>query len=217
MRNMIKNASRFVHHIIINFTLHSLSMLLLSPAVSMVYWSLGDCYIGLYFVLIFVTVFWQSHTMTKISKMFRGRSRYIKQQLVDGKIYVFILWSPLVTISNITVTSLPNEYKISLSPLGTIQRSIFPYRVSSRGYKIGPVCLSVRVSVCLCVCQLSPVRTVRHMDSTSLFFVLEGLWGKNTDKEGVALGRFNAQAFSCLGYWYSLWINYCTLANQVFV
>ncbi len=27
-------------------------------------------------------------------------------------------------------------------------------------------------------------------------FVLEGLWGKNTDKEGVAGGRVNAQAFS---------------------
>ena len=26
--------------------------------------------------------------------------------------------------------------------------------------------------------------------------VLEGLWGKNTDKEGVAEGRVNAQAFS---------------------
>ena len=26
--------------------------------------------------------------------------------------------------------------------------------------------------------------------------VLEGLWGKNTDKEGVAGGRVNAQAFS---------------------
>ena len=25
---------------------------------------------------------------------------------------------------------------------------------------------------------------------------LEGLWGKNTDKEGVAEGRVNAQAFS---------------------
>ncbi len=27
--------------------------------------------------------------------------------------------------------------------------------------------------------------------------VLEGLWGKNTDKEGIAGGRANAQAFSC--------------------
>ena len=26
--------------------------------------------------------------------------------------------------------------------------------------------------------------------------VLEGLWGKNTDKEGIAGGRVNAQAFS---------------------
>ncbi len=45
--------------------------------------------------------------------------------------------------------------------------------------------------------------------------VLEGLWGKNTDKEGVAGGRVNAQAFSfnlsialqdlknsrCFGHW----------------
>ncbi len=30
--------------------------------------------------------------------------------------------------------------------------------------------------------------------------VLEGLWGKNTDKEGVAGGRVNAQAFSYFNY-----------------
>ncbi len=35
------------------------------------------------------------------------------------------------------------------------QRAIFPSRVRGRGYKIGPVCVSVCVSVCLSVIQLS--------------------------------------------------------------
>ena len=53
--------------------------------------------------------------------------------------------------------------------------------------------------MCLCVCQLSPVQTVRRRIKVPLMCemsVLEGLWGKNTDKEGVAGGRVNAQAFS---------------------
>ncbi len=31
-------------------------------------------------------------------------------------------------------------------------QSIFPSRISGRGYKIGPICLSVCLSVCVCVC-----------------------------------------------------------------
>ncbi len=46
---------------------------------------------------------------------FRGPEQINKQQLENGKIYVLsICLYPLVTISNITVTGLPNEYKISL-------------------------------------------------------------------------------------------------------
>ncbi len=58
---------------------------------------------------------------------------------------------------------------------------IFPSRVSGQGYKIGLVRLCVCLSVSTLLAEMS---------------VLEGLWGKNTDKEGVAGGRVNAQAFS---------------------
>ncbi len=72
--------------------------------------------------------------------------------------------------------------------------SLIPSRVSGRGYKIGPVSLSVRL--------LALSRLNRVTYQTIIWYamcemsVLEGLLAKNTDKEGVAGGRVNAQAFS---------------------
>ncbi len=101
----------------------------------------------------------------------------------------------------------------------TFPDTVIPSRISGRGYKIGPVCLSV----CLSVIQRSHGQTVWHTDSecdTGMYqhnisakfegqgrhiikrnfyrqWVLKGLSGKNTSKEGTTReGGVNAQAFS---------------------
>ncbi len=53
--------------------------------------------------------------------------------------------------------------------------------------------------VCLAVRQLVSVAEQFELElavAMCEMSVLEGLWGKNTDKQGVAGGRVNAQAFS---------------------
>ena len=44
--------------------------------------------------------------------------------------------------------------------------------------------------------------------------VLEGLWGKNADKEGVAGGRVNAQAFSLFMFQFHVTLNIMCITGR---
>ena len=78
-------------------------------------------------------------------------------------------------------------------------RSFFPSRVSGRGYKISPVCPSVCVSVCHSA--LSRLNCLTYgpkiwwRDWPWRMSVLEGLWGKNTDKDTSREGASTLRRF----------------------
>ncbi len=67
--------------------------------------------------------------------------------------------------------------------------NFIPSRVSGRGYKIGPVCQFVRLSVCQ--------RSHNAMTSWRHTHPAEGLWGKNTDKDTSREGASTLRRFHC--------------------
>ncbi len=97
----------------------------------------------------------------------------------------------LVVVTASYITVLPNMVLREFYAV-----SIFPSRVSGRGYKIGPVCLSV----CVCVCRLSRGWTVWCTHDVTAWMTSWHpltIFGQEHCQRGhVAGGRVDAQEFS---------------------